>query len=324
MNKSCRIAVLIPCYNEEAAIGRVVHDFRAILPDADIFVYDNNSFDQSSLRAAQAGAVVRTEKMQGKGFVVRRMFADVEADAYVLVDGDGTYDAASARDMLSMLIEKNLDMVVGQRKQHDVTSYRRGHMLGNRLFTACVAVFFGQQFTDILSGYRVFSRRFVKSFPALAKGFEIETELTVHALNLSMPVAEYATPYFARPAGSISKLRTYRDGARILSTILRLLEHEKPFYLFSAIASVLAVASLILIAPVLAHYFKTGLVPRLPTAVLALGLMTLASLSFLSGIILESVAHGRREVKRLFYLSTAPAASGEMHRPFGERPHQSV
>ena len=204
MNKSCRIAVLIPCYNEEASIGRVVNDFRAILPNAEIFVYDNNSNDQSRVIAAAAGALVRSqERMQGKGFVVRRMLADIEADAYVLVDGDGTYDATSAREMLSMLIEENLDMVVGLRKQQDVASYRWGHMLGNKLFTICVAAFFGQRFSDILSGYRVFSRRFVKSFPALAKGFEIETELTVHALNLALPVAEYATPYFARPAGSI-------------------------------------------------------------------------------------------------------------------------
>jgi hypothetical protein len=224
--------------------------------------------------------------------------------------------------MLSMLFAENLDMVVGLRRQQDVTSYRRGHMLGNKLFTTCVATFFGQRFSDILSGYRVFSRRFVKSFPALAKGFEIETELTVHALNLALPVAEFATPYYARPAGSVSKLRTYRDGVRILWMILRLLEHEKPFFVFSAIASVLAAVSLILIAPVLAHYLKTGLVPRLPTAVLALGLLTLASLSFLSGIILESVAHGRREVKRLFYLTSAPLATTEVIAAAGEQPER--
>ena len=224
-----------------------------------------------------------------------------------LVDGDGTYDAASARDMLSMLIEKNLDMVSGSGNSRMPPLIGGDICCGNKLFTTCVATFFGQRFSDILSGYRVFSRRFVKSFPALAKGFEIETELTVHALNLALPVAELATPYFARPAGSLSKLRTYRDGVRILWMILRLLEHEKPFFLFSAIASAFAALSLILIAPVLAHYFKTGLVPRLPTAVLALGLMTLASLSFLSGIILESVAHGRREVKRLFTLQALPS-----------------
>jgi hypothetical protein len=231
------------------------------------------------------------------------MFADVEADVYILVDGDGTYDATSAAAMLTMLLEGHLDMVVGQRQQQEVASYRKGHVLGNKLLTKCVAIFFGQQFTDILSGYRVFSRRFVKSFPAVAEGFEIETELTVHALNLALPVAEYPTPYFSRPAGSASKLRTYRDGMRILFMILRFVEHEKPFSFFSAIATVLAVGSLVLGAPVILHYLATGLVPRLPTAVLALGLMLLGSLSFLSGIILETVTHGRREVKRLFYLS---------------------
>lgn len=298
-----RIAVLVPCFNEEAAVGTVVADFRAALPAAEICIYDNNSRDRTVEVARAAGATVRRETRQGKGHVVRRMFAEVEADVYVLVDGDATYDAPSAGRMVARLLDDRLDMVVGARVDKGEAEYRRGHRFGNRLLTGFVGAVFGRSFTDVLSGYRVFSRRFVKSFPALSGGFEIETELSVHALELDLPVAEIPTPYYARPEGSASKLHTWRDGLRILWTILRLYKSERPLSFFAAGAAVLALAAIVLAVPLLFTYLETGLVPRLPTAVLATGLMLLASLSLTCGLVLGTVTRGRREMKFLAYLA---------------------
>ena len=307
-----RIAVLVPCYNEEQAIATVIADFRAALPQATIYVYDNNSADRSVEVARGAGAVVRRETHQGKGNVVRRMFTDIDADIYVLVDGDATYDAPSAQAMIGHLLDERLDMVVAVRVEREQLAYRRGHRTGNRLLTGFVANVFGQSFTDMLSGYRVFSRRFVKSFPALSGGFEIETELTVHALELGLPVAEWQTPYFARPAGSASKLNTWRDGLRILWTILRLYRSERPMTFFSGIGLSLAIVSIGLSIPLFETYFEQGTVPRLPTAILSTGLMLAAVLSVACGLILDTVTRGRRELKRLAYL--AHRAPGEERR----------
>ncbi len=304
-----RIAVLVPCYNEEAAIARVVADFRANLPDAVIYVYDNNSTDRTVEVARAAGATVRTESRQGKGYVVRRMFSDVDADVYVLVDGDATYDAPSARRLVARLVEGGLDMVVGARRDQEQAAYRFGHRFGNRVLTGFVAQVFGATFEDLLSGYRVFSRRFVKSFPGLSGGFEIETELTVHALNLELPVDEIETPYFARPEGSVSKLSTWRDGLRILRTIVRLYRAERPLPFFGGIGLALAVASIALAIPIIITYVEQGVVPRFPTAVLSTGLMILACLAVACGIVLDTVTRGRREMKMLAYL--AQKASGE-------------
>ena len=306
MNSQPHIAVLIPCYNEEVAIGTVVCDFRAALPEATVFVFDNNSSDRTVEIAKQAGAIVRHVPLQGKGNVVRRMFADVDADAYVLVDGDDTYHAASARDMVARLFAENLDMVVSRRIMDEKAAYRQGHRFGNWVLTEFVARLFGRAFTDILSGYRVFSRRFVKSFPALATGFEIETELTVHALELRMPIEEIDTPYKSRPEGSISKLSTYRDGIRILWTILKLFRQERPLAFFGVISVVLSLASLTLSFPLFLTYAETGLVPRFPTAVLVTGMMLAAFLSLACGLILNTVTRGRHETKRLAYLQIAP------------------
>lgn len=297
-----RIAVLIPCYNEAEAIEGVVKDFAAALPAASIYVYDNNSTDETKVRAARAGAIVRTETFQGKGNVVRRMFADIEAEAYVLVDGDGTYDAASAAVMVDTLLANSLDMVNGSRVPVSTAAFRPGHVFGNKLLTGTVAAIFGNRLRDMLSGYRVFSRRFVKSFPALASGFETETELTVHALELRLPLVEIQTPYRDRPPGSKSKLNTFRDGFRILRTIVYLVKEERPMQFFSLLALVLFAASLILGWPVVMTYIETGLVPRLPTAVLAVGTMILAAVSLVAGLILDTVTLSRREMKRLHYL----------------------
>ncbi|MBB3175907.1 glycosyltransferase family 2 protein [Variovorax sp. Sphag1AA] len=305
-----RVAVLIPCYNEEAAIEQVVRGFRASLPHADIYVYDNNSRDDTQEVARKAGAIVRVERRQGKGNVVRRMFADIDSDVYVLVDGDATYDASAAPEMIARLIEEENDMVVACRVHDTADAYRPGHQFGNAVLTGFVAWLFGKSFTDILSGYRVFSRRFVKSFPALSKGFETETELTVHALELRMPVAEIETPYGARPPGSVSKLSTYSDGLRILRLILALYKHERPLLFFAVIAFVLAVVSLGLATPVVIEWSRTGLVPRFPTAILATGIMILACLSLTAGMVLETVTRGRQELKRLMYLQVAPFHRG--------------
>ena len=307
-----QVAVLVPCYNEERAIAKVVADFRAALPQAAIYVYDNNSTDGTVAAARAAGAVVRRETYQGKGHVVRRMFNDVEADVYVLVDGDATYDAPSAPAMIAKLVEERLDMVVGARIDREEAAYRPGHRAGNWLLTGFVAHMFGHSFTDILSGYRVFSRRFVKSFPILSGGFEIETELTVHALELELPVGEVATPYFSRPSGSASKLSTWRDGFRILWMVLRLYRAERPLSLFGAFGAALAIMSIGLALPVFVTYVQEGVVPRLPTAVLSTGLMLLAFLSFACGLILDTVTRGRREFKLIAYL--ALRAPGEERR----------
>ncbi|HEX6375050.1 MAG TPA: glycosyltransferase family 2 protein [Allosphingosinicella sp.] len=298
-----RIAVLLPCYNEEAAIDRTVTAFRAALPDATIYVYDNNSRDRTREVAAQAGAIVRDERMQGKGHVVRRMFADIEADVYVMADGDATYDAAAAPALVRRLVEERLDMVVGARRSEVEEAYRRGHRLGNRLFTGLLAGLFGRSFTDIFSGYRVFSRRFVKSFPALSRGFETETEISVHALELAMPVAEMVTAYGARPEGSVSKLSTWRDGWRIARTLLHLFRIERPVLFYGGFAAFLATIATILAVPLVVTYAQTGLVPRFPTAILITGLMIVAALSFAVGLILDTVVRGRREVRRLHYLA---------------------
>jgi glycosyltransferase involved in cell wall biosynthesis len=298
-----RVAVLVPCFNEEAAVATVVADFRKALPAAEIFVYDNNSTDRTVEVARTAGAEVRSERRQGKGHVVRRMFADIDADIYVLVDGDATYDAPSAPRMIEALVNDHLDMVVGFRVDQSVAAYRPGHRTGNWMLTRFLSAVFGQQFRDILSGYRVFSRRFVKSFPVLSDGFEIETELSVHALELALPVTELETPYYARPEGSVSKLNTWRDGFRILGTILKLYRSEKPLRFFTAIGIILALLSIGLAIPVIVTYLEQGLVPRLPTAVLSMGLMIVAILSISSGLVLDTVTRGRREMKLLAYLS---------------------
>jgi glycosyltransferase involved in cell wall biosynthesis len=298
-----RIAVLIPCYNEEAAIATVVGDFRNAVPEADIYVYDNNSRDRTVEIARAAGANVRSETLQGKGRVVRRMFAEVEADIYILVDGDATYDAPSARAMAARIVTDRLDMVVGARVDQEEAAYRRGHRFGNRILTAFVADVFGKTFTDILSGYRAFSRRFVKSFPALSGGFEIETELTVHALELELPVAEIETPYYARPEGSHSKLNTWRDGVRILNTIVKLYRSERPLGFFSGIGISMAIMSVGFAIPIVITYLREGIVPRLPTAVLSTGLMIIAALAITCGLVLDTVTRGRREIKLLAYLA---------------------
>ncbi|WP_443025772.1 glycosyltransferase family 2 protein [Sphingomonas sp. Leaf257] len=297
------IAVLLPCYNEEAAIAQTIAGFREALPTATIYVYDNNSKDRTVEVARAAGAVVRSERIQGKGAVVRRMFADIDADIYVMADGDATYDAASAPDLVARMVEEQLDMVVGQRVSEAELAYRRGHRFGNAMLTGMLAKLFGRSFTDILSGYRVFSRRFVKSFPVLSVGFEIETEISVHALELKMPCAEIATPYYARPEGSASKLSTYSDGWRILRTILKLYRIERPMWFFGAVAALLAALSILLAVPIILTYLQTHQVPRFPTAILSTGLMLLAALNVFTGLILDTVVRGRQEVRRLAYLA---------------------
>lgn len=309
-----RVVVLIPCFNEEVAVPHVVAAFRAALPDVTVYVYDNNSTDRTREVAAAAGAVVRTEALQGKGNVVRRMFADIEAEAYVLVDGDDTYDAAAAPEMVRLLLAERLDMVTAVRvtEADGGRAYRPGHRFGNRLLTGMVRRIFGDRITDMLSGYRVFSRRFVKSFPALASGFETETEFTVHALELRLPVGEVRTRYKERPVGSVSKLNTWRDGVRILRTILLLVQRERPLAFFAGTGAALLALSVILALPLLATYVETGLVPRFPTALLATGLAILASLSVVCGLILDTVSRGRLETRVLAYLAIpAPQDGGE-------------
>ncbi|MDE2184305.1 MAG: glycosyltransferase [Alphaproteobacteria bacterium] len=298
-----RIAVLIPCYNEEAAIATVVDDFRTALPTATVYVYDNNSRDRTIERARQAGAVVRSENRQGKGNVVRRMFADIEADVYVLVDGDDTYDASAAPQLIAKLIAEGLDIVTGHREATGTAAYRAGHVLGNRLLTGLTGIMFGVKLGDMLSGYRIMSRRFVKSFPAAVEGFGIETELTVHAVRLLVPMAEVATRYKERPAGSASKLNTYRDGMRILLTIVGLMRRERPLIFFTSIFGFFALMTFAIGIPVVIEYFETGLVPRLPTAVLVTGTMVLAFLSLFTGLMLDTVTRGRWELKRMIYLA---------------------
>lgn len=303
---SNRIAVLIPCYNEEMTIESVVKDFKAHISGADIYVYDNNSKDNTATLAADAGATVRNESYQGKGNVIRRMFSDIDADIYVMVDGDGTYDASSAPEMIEELVSKELDMVTGSRVETYSTAYPMGHKFGNRMFSWLVTTLFGHHVRDLFSGYRILSRRFVKSFPALSEEFEIETELTVHALELRMPVGEIGTPYTTRPEGSESKLSTHRDGLLILLSIFNLVRSEKPILFFGVISVVLALIALILAIPILLTYTETGLVPRFPTAILSTGLMIISILSLFTGLLLDSVTRGRRELRRLHYLKFDP------------------
>jgi len=303
MSEIARIAVLIPCYNEEAAIAKVVSDFKVALPRADIYVYDNNSKDKTAELARGAGAIVRSEIRQGKGNVVRRMFADIEADVYILVDGDDTYDATRAHDLVRKLVDDGLDMVSARRIAVHASAYRTGHLVGNRLLTSLTAKMFRLKVLDLLTGYRVMSRRFVKSFPVTAEGFSIETELTVHAGRLLMPIAEINTRYRERARGSVSKLHTWRDGFRILFATVRLVREERPLVFFTTICALLMLLSLILGVPVVLEYLSIGLVPRLPTAVLSMGLMVLAFLSLASGLILDTVTRGRWELKRLAYLA---------------------
>jgi glycosyltransferase involved in cell wall biosynthesis len=300
-----KIAVLLPCYNEEAAIAATVAGFRKVLPGATVYVYDNNSADRTREVAAKAGAIVRTERQQGKGHVVRRMFADVDADIYVMADGDLTYDPKAAPAMVDLLLSEQLDMVVGTRRHEEKEAYRRGHALGNRLFTGLLAGLFGRSFSDIFSGYRVFSRRFVKSFPVLSSGFEIETEISVHALELRMPVGEVETAYAARPEGSQSKLSTYSDGWQILKTIVTLYRVERPTLFYGSVGALLVALAIVLAIPLMLTYLQTGLVPRLPTAILVTGMIIVAVLCFFTGLILDTVTRGRREVRRLSYLSLA-------------------
>ena len=297
--------MLLPCFNEEAAIAATVAGFRAALPEAVIYVYDNNSRDRTREIAAKAGAIVRTERQQGKGHVVRRMFADIDADVYVMADGDLTYDPKAAPAMVDQLLAEQLDMVVGTRRHDARDAYRGGHVLGNKLFTGLLAGLFGRSFSDIFSGYRVFSRRFLKSFPVLSSGFEIETEISVHALELRMPVCEVETTYGARPEGSHSKLSTYSDGWRILKTIVTLYRIERPVLFFGGIAALLLALAIVLSIPLIVTYANTGLVPRVPTAILVTGMTIVAVLSFFAGLILDTVTRGRREVRRLAYLALA-------------------
>ena len=313
-----KVAVLIPCYNEAIAIGAVVRNFKAALPNSIVYVYDNNSKDATKEKAREAGAVVRVEALQGKGHVVRRMFADVEADVYVLVDGDSTYDAEAVNDMIDMLLAENLDMVTGTRMHEAADAYRAGHQFGNAVLTGAVRLVFGARISDMLSGYRVFSRRFVKSFPAVSSGFETETELTVHALELRMPLGEQVTRYVARPIGSQSKLHTIRDGMRIGRTIVRLIKEERPLQFFLVISGVLFVTGMDLGLSLVPEYMATGKVPRFPTAILATGTVLLSFLMLASGLILDSVALARREIKRLLYLSL-PAPGDAGHRARGKQ-----
>ncbi|MET0209829.1 MAG: glycosyltransferase family 2 protein [Burkholderiaceae bacterium] len=297
------IAVLVPCRNEAPTVAQVVADFRAALPGCRVYVYDNGSSDGTSAIARDAGAIVRREPRPGKGIVVRRMFADVDADIYVLVDGDATYDAVRAPDLVAALVADDLDMVTAVREADGVAAYRRGHRLGNRVFNNLLGMLFGVRPADMLSGYRVFSRRFVKSFPGTARGFEIETELTVHALEQRLPTGEIRTAYVERPGGSTSKLSTWRDGMRILLKTGTLFRDERPLVLFGVIAGLFATAGIILGGGVVVEYMETRLVPRLPTAILATGLMLLAFLALGCGLILNHVVRGRRETKRLAYLA---------------------
>jgi len=298
-----RIAVLVPCYNEELTIGNVVNAFRAELPGATIYVYDNNSTDRTLAVATAAGAVCRTEPQQGKGNVVRRMFADIEADIYVMVDGDDTYDATSVRHLIEPVLHQQADMVNAVRVATGKEAYRPGHRFGNAMLTGVLSRTFGDRCTDMLSGYRAMSRRFVKSFPALSEGFEIETEITVHALELGLRIVEITAPYKERPEGSVSKLNTYRDGIRILRVILLLLKAERPFGFFAAISAAVFLLTAALATPLIVTYLETGLVPRLPTAILVTGLSIVGLFTLMSGIILETVTRGRRENKRMHYLS---------------------
>lgn len=306
MNKNIdggRVAVLVPCYNEAATVAKVISDFRRVLPAAAVYVFDNNSTDDTAALAEAAGASVRSVSHQGKGHVIRRMFADVDADIYLMVDGDGTYDPEAATTLVQALVSRRLDMVVACRVSREPDAYRPGHRLGNALLTGAVAMLFGDRFTDMLSGYRVFSRRYAKSFPVRATGFEIETELTVHALQLHMPVAEFAAAYYARPEGSVSKLNTWRDGTRVLYTIVKLFKNERPLAFFGLGFVFSTAISVLLAVPLFQEYLRTGLVPRFPTAILCTGLMLFGMILLACGLVLDTVTRGRVEAKHLAYLA---------------------
>lgn len=298
-----RVAVTIPCYNEAVTIAKVIADFRAVLPDAEIYVFDNNSSDNTAQAARDAGAIVRSEQRQGKGHVVRRMFSDVEADIYLMVDGDDTYDATIAPTLVELLKRNHVDMVVGTRADVTKDAGREGHAFGNKLFNKIYGRLFGKQFSDIFSGYRVFTRRFVKSFPAVSSGFEIETEMSVHCSQLGIPTLERPTVYGVRPDDSESKLRTFRDGFRILGMFATLAKETRPAAFFGTIGVSLIVLATLLAAPLLATYAQTGLVPRLPTAILATGLIIMATITSVAGLILDSLARARIEAKRSVFLS---------------------
>ncbi|SAK89724.1 N-glycosyltransferase [Caballeronia glebae] len=313
-NVSPRIAVVVPCYNEASTIAKVVADFHAVLPEADIVAFDNNSSDGTADAATRAGARVIAVPLQGKGNVVRRMFADVDADVYVMVDGDATYDASAAPMLIERLLKDGLDMVVGSRLSDEQLAYRLGHRFGNVMLTQCAATIFGRTFKDMLSGYRVFSRRYAKTFPAHSAGFEIETELAVHALGMRMPVAEIETRYYSRPEGSSSKLNTYRDGFRILMTILKLFKSEKPLLFFSCAFAICMALAIGFAIPVFETFVETGLVPRIPTVILCSGLTLFGAILLVCGIVLDTVTRGRNETKRLAYLSI-PAPSAAMATP---------
>jgi len=303
------IAVILPCYNEGKSIARCVRDFAVALPSAHIYVFDNNSRDDTVAEAERAGAIVHKVVAQGKGNVLRQAFAKLDADCYLIADGDGTYDARRAPELVAKVVDEGFDMVVGVRKSDEEAAYRGGHVLGNRIFNSIVSSMFAGAFTDIFSGYRAFSRSFVKSFPALASGFETETEMTLHAIQLGLPCAEIATSYRARVSGSASKLRTYHDGARILWFIARLVKHLRPLFLFAAFAGLMALLSVLIGGPVVTEFWHTGLVPRLPTALAAASLMIIAAISLVTGVILDSVAYAQCELKRLAYLAVAPRSS---------------
>ena len=314
------IAVLLPCYNEAQTIGDVVSGFKAALPGARIYVYDNNSQDQTALKAALAGATVVRERRQGKGNVVRRMFSDIDADIYVMADGDGTYAPGDAPELIRVLLCEGADMAVGTRRGVTDDAGRRGHAFGNALFNRLYRTIFGQGFTDIFSGYRVFSRRFAKSFPAVSGGFEIETEMSVHAQRLKLPVVELALDYGRRPEGSHSKLSTFKDGAKILVMFAMLMKETRPFIFYCLSALGIFTISSAFMAPVLMEYFETGLVTRQPTWIMAMALMMMALMVFVVGLVLDSVARGRAEQLRIHYLSM-PASRGERHFT-GERGHR--
>ena len=306
------IAVLLPCYNEEASIAQVVLDFRRVLPGTRIYVYDNNSSDKTAEQAARAGASVVPSRRQGKGNVVRQMFADIDADIYIMADGDGTYDVSAAPHLIQTLLDERADMVVGTRNDVTIDAGRKGHAFGNHLFNKVYQVIFGNDFTDIFSGYRVFTRRFAKSFPAMSPGFEIETEMSVHASTLRLPVVEVGTHYGVRGEGSESKLSTFRDGFKILRMIATLMKETRPFLFFSYIAIGLVGLSMFSAAPVLIEYFQTGLVERMPTWVLSMTMLLASMMVFMAGVILDSVARGRNEQKRVHYLSIR-SSRGEQH-----------
>jgi glycosyltransferase involved in cell wall biosynthesis len=298
-----RIAAIVPCYNEEVAVASVVRDLRGSIPNVEVYVYDNASTDGTRQAAVAAGAHVRTEERRGKGNVVRRAFADIDADVYLLIDGDGTYDATRARTLVDTLLAGPYDHVVGVREEISDTAYRVGHAAGNRLLNRITSLIFRSRVTDMLSGYRVFSRRFVKSFPALSREFEIETELTIHAMGLRVPQREVPVGFTDRPIGSESKLRTFRDGFRILGTILRLAHYERPALAYGFVSLLLVALGLVLGLPVVAEYLRTGLVPRFPTAFLASSLMVLSAISLIVGLLQDAVRRSREESSRLWYLS---------------------